>query len=102
MGCGTSREKIEDQMMKLKLVKMEIQMERENNINRLSELNGLKINYASVPDYIDPEFAITKKIFFGTSPDITQKLSKENTKIKNTNPNTKTRKNKKSKFKNKK
>ena len=85
MGCSSNREKIEDQIMQLKLVKMEIQMERENNINLLSEIAGHKINYQGVPDYIDPEFAIKNRIFFGTSPEIMKKYeTNQNETAKNT------------------
>ncbi len=66
MGCSTSRESIENQMMKLKLVRMEIQMERENNVNKLTEIDGHKIVYRSIPDYIDPQFAIENKIYYDT------------------------------------
>ena len=66
MGCSTSRESIENQMMKLKLVRMEIQMERENNVNKSTEIDGHKIVYRSIPDYIDPQFAIENKIYYDT------------------------------------
>ena len=91
MGCTSSREKIEDEIMKLKLVRMEIQMERENNINKLSEIDGKKINYNNVPDYIDPQFAKEKSILFGGSSDIIKNISSETVKEpndKNENENT--------------
>ncbi len=66
MGCSTSRESIENQMMKLKLVRMEIQMERENNVNKLTEIDGHKVVYRPIPDYIDPQFAIENKIYYDT------------------------------------
>ena len=101
MGCTSSREKIEDEIMKLKLVRMEIQMERENHINKLSEMDGKKIIYNNVPDYIDPDFAKEKNILFGTSPDIIKQLSNETIKnekdrseIKNTNNTNNIKKNK--------
>ena len=104
MGCTSNREQIEDEIMKLKLVRMEIQMERENHINKLSEMDGKKITYNNVPDYIDPDFAKEKNILFGTSPEIIKKLSKETNKnethkneneIKNTNNDKKVKKKKK-------
>ena len=57
MGCSSPQEKIEDQMMKIKLLRIDIQMERENKIKQLSEMTGNKIKYNKIPDYIDPEFA---------------------------------------------
>ena len=64
MGCSSPQEKIEDQMMKIKLLRIEIQMERENKINQLSEMTGNKIKYENIPDYIDPEFAKQNYIIF--------------------------------------
>lgn len=77
MGCTSDREKIEDQMMQIKLNRMEIQMERENKINQLSQMDGRKIKYKNIPDYIDQKFAIEKKIYSGNIDELTEELSKE-------------------------
>ena len=64
MGCSSPQEKIEDQMMKIKLLRIDIQMERENKIKQLSEMTGNKITYNNIPDYIDPEFAKQNYLFY--------------------------------------
>ena len=63
MGCSGAREKIEDKMMLLKLERMEIQMEKEKELNKLSEIAGHKIKPGQIPDYIDPKFAKEKNIY---------------------------------------
>ena len=75
MGCSNSREKIEDQMMQIKLKRMEIQMERQNRIKELSEMEGRKICYKDIPDYIDPRFAKEKNIIYDI--DFNCKLTKD-------------------------
>ena len=37
MGCGNSKEKLEDEMIKLKFQRAQIQMERKNQIKILEE-----------------------------------------------------------------
>jgi len=63
MGCSGAREKIEDKMMILKLERMEIKMEKEKELSKLSEMVGHKIKPGKIPDYIDPKFAKEKKIY---------------------------------------
>ena len=63
MGCSGPREKIEDKMMLMKLERMEIQMEKEKELNKLSQIEGHKIKPCHVPDYIDPKFAKEKNIY---------------------------------------
>ena len=63
MGCGSTREKIEDEMMVYKLERMEIQMEKEKELKKLAEIEGRTIERHKVPDYIDPEFAKEKKLY---------------------------------------
>ena len=77
MGCTSDREKIEDQMMQIKLIRMEIQMERENKINQLAQMDGRKIKYKNIPDYIDQKFAIEKKIYSDNNGELTEELLKE-------------------------
>ena len=40
MGCSGDKEKLEDQMMLVKLKRMEIQMEKEKELKKLSEIEG--------------------------------------------------------------
>ena len=63
MGCGSQREKIEDEMMVYKLERMEIQMEKEKELKKLAEIEGHTIERHKIPDYIDPEFAKEKKLY---------------------------------------
>ena len=56
MGCGNSREKIEDQMMKLKMSRIEVQMERFNHLEKLKNMDGLQRKAPLIPDYIDQNF----------------------------------------------
>jgi hypothetical protein len=51
MGCATTKEKIEANMMKLKLERVDIRNEREEKINELQELTGEKIVRKPIPDY---------------------------------------------------
>ena len=51
MGCATTREKIEANMMKLKLERVDVRNEREDKINELQELTGEKIVRKPIPDY---------------------------------------------------
>ena len=63
MGCGSPREKIEDEMMVYKLERMAIQMEKEKELQKLAEIEGHAIERNIIPDYIDPEFAKEKNIY---------------------------------------
>ena len=56
MGCGNSREKIEDQMMKLKMARIEVQMERYNHLEKLKSMDGRQRKAPLIPDYIDRTF----------------------------------------------
>ena len=102
MGCTTPKEKIEDQMMQIKLLRMEIQMERENKVNQLSQMEGRKITYQHIPDYIDPQFTKEKKILYGNGPDLIEKMSKETNENNNIGNSGKIKKRSKSKKKKKK
>lgn len=61
MGCATVREKLEAEMMQLKLERVEIMEEREGQLKKLEELTGRKQSRKPVPDYVaddqgrDPE-----------------------------------------------
>ena len=43
MGCGESREKIENAMIAIKLERVGVQMARKNQIKLLEEMDGRKI-----------------------------------------------------------
>ena len=40
MGCGDTKEKLEDQMMKMKMSRIELQMERMKALQALKEMDG--------------------------------------------------------------
>ena len=63
MGCGTAREKLEDEMMVYKLERMEVQMQKEKELKKLAEIEGHVIERHQIPDYIDPEFAKEKRLY---------------------------------------
>ena len=63
MGCTGEKEIIEDKMMLMKLERMEIQMEKEKELKKLSDIEGHTIKRQHVPDYIDPKFAKEKQIY---------------------------------------
>ena len=58
MGCGSAREKLENEMILAKLQRIGIQMERQNQIKLLEKIDGRKINVPNIPDYIDSKFQI--------------------------------------------
>ena len=63
MGCGTPKEKVEDEMMVYKLERTEIQMEKEKELKKLAEIEGHTIERYRVPDYIDPKFAKENRLY---------------------------------------
>ena len=52
MGCSNPKEKLEDQIMILKLKRVAIQMEREKNLKKLSEIEGRNIDEDNLPEYL--------------------------------------------------
>ncbi len=58
MGCGSAKEKLENEMILAKLQRIGIQMERQNQIKLLENIDGRKINVPNIPDYIDTKFQI--------------------------------------------
>ena len=52
MGCGDSKEKLEDEIIKLKFERAQIQMERKKQIQILEGIEGKKITEPVIPDYI--------------------------------------------------
>ena len=55
MGCGNSKEKLENEMIKLKFQRAQIQMERKNQIKLLEGLKKKKITEPIIPDFISFE-----------------------------------------------
>ena len=60
MGCSGARENIQEKIMFLKLKRIEIRIEKEKELNKLSEIEGHTIKPSQIPDYIDPKFAREK------------------------------------------
>ena len=58
MGCGTAREKLENEMIMMKLERIGIQMERQNQVKLLEGIDGRKISVPNIPDYLDSKFKI--------------------------------------------
>ena len=50
-------------MMLMKLERMEVQMEKEKHLKKLSEIEGHSVKGVEVPDYIDPQFAKDNNIY---------------------------------------
>ena len=66
MGCGTAREKLENEMIMMKLERIGIQMERQNQVKLLENIDGRKIRVPNIPDYLDSKIK-TKSIIKNTS-----------------------------------
>ena len=81
MGCGNSKEKLEDEMIKLKFQRAQIQMERKNQIKILEGIEKKKITEPVIPDFISlkPERQ-GKKLLTDTKnkPPLNSKNPKEN------------------------
>ena len=60
MGCGTSKEKIENEMIQMKMARSEVQMERFNQMKLLKEIDGTEVKAPIIPDYIDQDFLKNK------------------------------------------
>jgi len=69
MGCGNAREKLENEMIMMKLERIGIQMERHNQIQLLEKIDGKKMKVPKIPDYIDTK-------------DLRKRLSKKKLKMK--------------------
>ena len=52
MGCASVKEKLESQMMILKLERVDIMTERDEKIKQLEKMTGQTIVRPPVPDYI--------------------------------------------------
>ncbi len=69
MGCGNAREKLENEMVMMKLERIGIQMERQNQLQLLEKIDGKKMKVYKIPDYIETK-------------ELRKKLSKKNLKMK--------------------
>ena len=84
MGCSSQREKLENEMMNMQIMRLEVQMEKYNLFKRLSEIDNQKFEYINViPDYIDPKFAVEKKIYIKNNSDKKTDLAKKINKKRN-------------------
>ena len=56
MGCGNTKEKLEDELMNAKMERIELQYERQRQMNILKEL-GCDSEYKQpiIPDYTNPQ-----------------------------------------------
>ena len=63
MGCAGEREKIENKILLMKLEILEIQLQKEKELKKLSDIEGHEIKGSHIPDYIDPKFAREKQIY---------------------------------------
>ena len=78
MGCSSQRENLENEMMNMQIMRLEVQMEKYNLLKRLSEIDNQKFEYINViPDYIDPKFAVEKKIYIKNNSDKKTDLAKK-------------------------
>ena len=78
MGCTSSREKLESQMLTLNMRKADIQQEREEHLEKLTKLTGIPVTRKPVKDYL-----IIPKLGCKETKNLTQLLAKK--KSKNTN-----------------
>ena len=53
---------VKDQIMLLKIKRMEVQIAKEKEIKKLSDIENHPIKRATIPDYISPEFAKERNI----------------------------------------
>ena len=77
MGCGTSKEKIENEMIQMKMARSEIQMERFNQMKLLKEIDGTELKAPIIPDYIDENFLKDKISKLNSSKKLTQEINSQ-------------------------
>ena len=51
MGCGNAKEKLEDEMMKAKMARIEVQYERKKQLELLKDIDGFEHETPIIPDY---------------------------------------------------
>ena len=69
MGCGDMKEKIENEMVKTKMERVEVQMERKKQLNLLKEIDGCDIKLAQIPDYINVDDNLNQETKKGKKDD---------------------------------
>ncbi len=55
MGCATVKEKLESQIMQIKLQRVDIRTERDDRIKQYEQLTGEKLERKPIPDYCVPD-----------------------------------------------
>ena len=80
MGCGSTKEKLENRMLELKLKKIEIKKERKARIKDLERLTGKRVIRDEIPDYIDSSNDKNEEINSENSSDNNYTESKNNSK----------------------
>ena len=54
MGCSNPKEKLEEEMLKVKMERCALQMERYKQLKLLKEIDGCEIEPPKIPDYLEP------------------------------------------------
>ena len=80
MGCGITKEKIENEMMKTKLERDLIKYERKKQLELLKDIDGLEYKAAFIPDYLDSTPDFTKKTIIRGSKKTISVFNKNNNK----------------------
>ena len=80
MGCGISKEKVENEMLKTKLERNLIQYERKKQLELLKNIDGLEYKAAFIPDYLDSTPDFTKKTIVRGSKKTISVFNKNNNK----------------------
>ena len=62
MGCGNPREKVENEMIKMKMQRTVIQMERKTQLKLLRDINGKDLKFQKIPDYIDESMCTNQDV----------------------------------------
>ena len=62
MGCAGEKEKLEDEILLMKLDRMEIQLQKELAMKQLSK-KGVAVKQGHIPDFVDPVFAKENNIY---------------------------------------
>ena len=57
MGCSSIKEKLENEIIKLEIKKIEIQMEKYNQLQKLANIEKHEIRPNIIPVNIEPELA---------------------------------------------
>ena len=77
MGCGNPREKVENEIIKMKMQRIIIQMERKNQLQLLKDIDGKELKIQKILDYIDKSCeSIDTKRNKKTEPDSVKKHSR--------------------------